>query len=130
MCYHLLTHQHPQLKRIVCPQATKTQPREYRVHSAVNHLYYLKTSSPSPRSINLKTTTVDIIEEQQCDTWESRYGINSATATMHVPRLHYPKKLATSNVTNVPLLQRSPTPLISDIIYVTMGIIKRHSLSE
>ena len=52
---------HPQLNTIVCPQATKTQPRGYKVHSAVNHPYYLKTSSPSPRSINLKTTTLHIV---------------------------------------------------------------------
>ena len=103
MFYHLLTHQHTQLKTIACPQATKTQPRGYRVHSTINHSYYLKTSSPSPRLINLKTT-VYVIEEQQCDTQESRYGINLATTTMHGPRLHYPNNLATSDVTSVPSL--------------------------
>ena len=96
MCQHLLKYQFPQLKTIACRQKTNTQPRGCNAHSVVNHPYYLKTSSPSPRLIYLKTIIVRIIEEQQCDTQESRYGISSATTTMHVRRLHYPNKLATS----------------------------------
>ena len=64
------------------------------------------------------------------DRKKSRYGINLATITMHMYKLHYPNKQATSNATDVPLQQRSPSSLIYEIKHVNAGMVKRHSLSK
>ena len=59
MCQHQLTHQHPQLKKIACPQVTQTQLREYKVHLAVNSrttVYIIKEQNATHRNQDMVPT--------------------------------------------------------------------------